>query len=199
MSARDQAPTARDWLLNYAGDSDWRTQVDRVLSQYRAEVLAEDDADRTRLSEELHRQIEHQKAGKARWRARAEKAEEQLTTRRAEVLDEFEALQLGGINGRVSATCADSDHPTWLRAPEDARGCPWCRVAYLEAALAVDPDPIAYGPRGYRCGCGKDAHSNLVPCTPDPKDVAEAEAAQRSVDAQFPIVAAFLNEGGESR
>lgn len=26
------------------------------------------------------------------------------------------------------------------------------------------PDPIAYGPRGYRCGCGKDAHSNLVPC-----------------------------------
>ncbi|MFF4848733.1 hypothetical protein [Streptomyces sp. NPDC001194] len=64
---------------------------------------------------------------------------------------------------------------------------------------ATTPDPISYGPRGYRCGCGKDAHSNLVPCTPDPKDVAEAEAAQRSVDAQFPIVAAFLNEGGESR
>lgn len=31
----------------------------------------------------------------------------------------------------------------------------------------ITPDPIAYGPTGYRCGCGKDAHSNLVPCHPD--------------------------------
>ena len=44
MSARDDVPTARDWLLNYAGDSDWRTQVDRVLAQHRAQVLAERDA-----------------------------------------------------------------------------------------------------------------------------------------------------------
>lgn len=29
------------------------------------------------------------------------------------------------------------------------------------------PDPLAYGLRGYRCGCGKPAHSNLVPCRPD--------------------------------
>ncbi|MYX16886.1 hypothetical protein GTY67_26415 [Streptomyces sp. SID8374] len=29
------------------------------------------------------------------------------------------------------------------------------------------PDPLAYGPSGYRCGCGKDAHSNLTPCAPD--------------------------------
>lgn len=28
------------------------------------------------------------------------------------------------------------------------------------------PDPLAYGPTGYRCGCGKDAHSNLTPCQP---------------------------------
>jgi hypothetical protein len=28
-------------------------------------------------------------------------------------------------------------------------------------------DPIAYGPTGVRCGCGKDAHSNLTPCQPD--------------------------------
>lgn len=28
-------------------------------------------------------------------------------------------------------------------------------------------DPLAYGPAGIRCGCGKDAHSNLVPCQPD--------------------------------
>ena len=32
---------------------------------------------------------------------------------------------------------------------------------------AATPDPLAYGPTGYRCGCGKDAHSNLVPCQPD--------------------------------
>lgn len=25
-------------------------------------------------------------------------------------------------------------------------------------------DPIVYGPTGIQCGCGKDAHSNLVPC-----------------------------------
>jgi hypothetical protein len=30
------------------------------------------------------------------------------------------------------------------------------------------PDPLAYGPTGVPCGCGKDAHSNLVPCQPDP-------------------------------
>lgn len=28
------------------------------------------------------------------------------------------------------------------------------------------PDPLAYGPTGIRCGCGKDAHSNLTPCQP---------------------------------
>lgn len=33
----------------------------------------------------------------------------------------------------------------------------------------MSPDPIAYGPTGYRCGCGKDAHSNLTPCAPDPE------------------------------
>ncbi|MFE2140256.1 hypothetical protein ACFXA3_00555 [Streptomyces sp. NPDC059456] len=53
MSAPDQAPTARDWLLNYAGDSDWRTQVDRVLAQYRAEVLAEAAAHLRRQADEL--------------------------------------------------------------------------------------------------------------------------------------------------
>ncbi|MEW2463075.1 hypothetical protein AB0872_20525 [Microbacterium sp. NPDC047426] len=37
-------------------------------------------------------------------------------------------------------------------------------------------DPITYGPTGIRCGCGKDAHSNLVPCRDD-----ETAAA---VDAQ---------------
>jgi hypothetical protein len=33
-------------------------------------------------------------------------------------------------------------------------------------------DPITYGPAGIRCGCGKDAHSNLVPCQPDEQTAA---------------------------
>ncbi|GAA2192799.1 hypothetical protein [Streptomyces bangladeshensis] len=33
--------------------------------------------------------------------------------------------------------------------------------------MTSTPDPIAYGPTGYRCGCGKPAHSNLVPCAAD--------------------------------
>jgi hypothetical protein len=37
-------------------------------------------------------------------------------------------------------------------------------------------DPITYGPTGIRCGCGKDAHSNLVPCRDD--EMAAAVAAQ---------------------
>ncbi|MDT9688168.1 hypothetical protein Q5762_07330 [Streptomyces sp. P9(2023)] len=40
-------------------------------------------------------------------------------------------------------------------------------AAELERLNQQAPDPIAYGPSGYRCGCGKDAHSNLVPCQPD--------------------------------
>lgn len=47
---------------------------------------------------------------------------------------ELETLELGAADGRVSATCANSGHPTWLRAADDTRGCPWCRVAELEAA-----------------------------------------------------------------
>jgi hypothetical protein len=36
-------------------------------------------------------------------------------------------------------------------------------------------DPIAYGPTGIPCGCGKDAHSNLVPCRADEMTAAVAE------------------------
>jgi hypothetical protein len=46
---------------------------------------------------------------------------------------ELEALELCAVDGRVSATCGDPAHPTWLRAKDDLRGCPWCRVSELEA------------------------------------------------------------------
>lgn len=45
----------------------------------------------------------------------------------------FRALELGDPDGRVSAACGDSAHPTWLRSLNDLRGCPWCRVAALLA------------------------------------------------------------------
>lgn len=32
------------------------------------------------------------------------------------------------------------------------------------------PDPLTYGPSGYRCGCGKAAHSNLTPCRDNDPD-----------------------------
>ncbi|MFF8412883.1 hypothetical protein [Streptomyces omiyaensis] len=51
---------------------------------------------------------------------------------RATRLDELEALQLGAIDGRVSAACATPGHLTWLRAPDDPRGCPWCTIADLQ-------------------------------------------------------------------
>lgn len=145
-------------------------------------------------------------------------------------LTPFRALELGTPEGRISAKCENAKHPVWLRDLDDARGCPWCRVAELEELTPApiqtcrtcgagydlgqpcstcrfhalmdqaqkqrqleDPhesplhrpyavcrdlpatgpwgDPLAYGPTGVRCGCGKDAHSNLVPCQPDsPED-----------------------------
>ncbi|MFE3123717.1 hypothetical protein ACFXHD_09880 [Streptomyces hydrogenans] len=47
-------------------------------------------------------------------------------------LAELEALELGAVDGRVSAACGTPGHPTWLRSPDDTRGCPWCRVTDLE-------------------------------------------------------------------
>lgn len=60
------------------------------------------------------------------------RTEQQLRHR----IDELEALDLGAVDGRVSASCADPEHPTWLRTKDDTRGCPWCRVAELEAQAA---------------------------------------------------------------
>lgn len=73
----------------------------------------------------------------------------------------FRALDLGDPDGRVSASCGNPEHPTWLRAPDDTRGCPWCRVAELEAAPTPQhydkvPDPAD--------GCHWCACGNRWPC-----------------------------------
>lgn len=44
-----------------------------------------------------------------------------------------------------------------------------------EIAPVPHGDPIAYGPTGIQCGCGKDAHSNLVPCRALPTEGKLAE------------------------
>ena len=40
----------------------------------------------------------------------------------------FRSLELGDPDGRVSASCGNPSHPTWLRAKIDPRGCPWCEI-----------------------------------------------------------------------
>ncbi|ARX81603.1 hypothetical protein SMD44_01001 [Streptomyces alboflavus] len=57
--------------------------------------------------------------------------------KQAAELAAYRALELGDPDGRVSASCSNPEHPTWLRAPDDDRGCPWCRVAELDNALAA--------------------------------------------------------------
>ena len=60
-------------------------------------------------------------------------AGQHMSPETAAELERFRALELGDTDGRVSAACGDPGHPTWLRAKDDTRRCPWCRVAELEA------------------------------------------------------------------
>jgi hypothetical protein len=69
-------------------------------------------------------------------------AETAQQKRQAE-LTAYRALDLGDPDGRVSASCGDPEHPTWLRAPNDTRGCPWCRIAEVRTeALAEAKDAV---------------------------------------------------------
>lgn len=54
----------------------------------------------------------------------------------------FRALELCDLDGRVSASCEDPEHPTWLRKQDDKRGCPWCRVGELEAERHVTNEAL---------------------------------------------------------
>jgi len=58
------------------------------------------------------------------------------------------------------------DHETVLQGEAVRKA-----AALLRKMAHPNGDPIAYGPNGVPCGCGKDAHSNLVACRPDsPED-----------------------------
>ncbi|MFM9703655.1 hypothetical protein [Streptomyces galilaeus] len=63
--------------------------------------------------------------------------------KQAAELAAYRALDLGDLEGRVSASCGDPEHPTWLRAPNDNRGCPWCRIDEVRTeALAEAKDEV---------------------------------------------------------
>lgn len=89
---------------------------------------------------------------------------------------ELEALDLGAVDGRVSATCEDSEHPTWLRKPDDARGCPWCRVAELEHAIQQMRDGLT----GYDCPPPGETPMQLVTRV----SIAWSEAEARVVELE---------------
>lgn len=57
-------------------------------------------------------------------------------------LNAYRSLDLGTVGGRVSAWCPDPEHPTWLRAPDDTRTCPWCYIAGLQTVLATNATTI---------------------------------------------------------
>ncbi|MFJ2697487.1 hypothetical protein ACIO5Z_14835 [Streptomyces rochei] len=91
----------------------WRDQRNAVFATNERLLIQVDELGQARLHAENEA------------RAAKREARDELTALRA--------LELGDPDDRVSATCADPGHPTWLRAQDDTRGCPWCRVAELEA------------------------------------------------------------------
>ncbi|MFD5709551.1 hypothetical protein ACFWHW_04000 [Streptomyces pharetrae] len=72
------------------------------------------------------------------WAMALESAQLLQSPETAAELEAYRALELGHLEARVSATCADPGHPTWLRAKDDERGCPWCRIAELEQQVAAE-------------------------------------------------------------
>ncbi|MFE6785130.1 hypothetical protein ACFVFF_23025 [Streptomyces sp. NPDC057680] len=83
MSAR-QDPTRREellFMLRHGGafdDEIANRVVDNAIAEALAKQAAVDDAELGRQQEDLHRRIQHEKDGKARWRKRAEEAEDRV-------------------------------------------------------------------------------------------------------------------------
>ncbi|MDW4900608.1 hypothetical protein RB625_19555 [Streptomyces californicus] len=79
----------------------------------------------------------------------------------------YRALELGTPEGRVSAKCEDSSHPVWLRDLDDKRGCPWCRVAELEAEAYGDAavrlvDPISQIRHLHACVAAQRSRADVL-------------------------------------
>ncbi|MFF7096350.1 hypothetical protein ACFY9A_28745 [Streptomyces rubradiris] len=52
-------------------------------------------------------------------------------------LTAYRALELGDLDGRVSASCEKPGHPTWLRPKDDNRICPWCLADMQSGSLTA--------------------------------------------------------------
>ncbi|WP_333758469.1 hypothetical protein [Streptomyces sp. ISBFB 2968] len=110
------------------------THVDPVAEDVweearKAEAQAESEPAPARLTPEREA---------AAYRASEEVLQRQIDEQAKEIdrlrseLAAYRALELGALDDRVSASCSQSGHPTWLRAKDNYRACPWCRVAELE-------------------------------------------------------------------
>jgi hypothetical protein len=125
------------------------------------------------------------------------------------VLASYGSLELGAVDGRVSAACSNSEHPTWLRARDDIRGCPWCRVSELEAerhstneALskaverlaeleALTPAPIQ---TCRTCGAGYTLGQPCNTCQFQARMAAELAARQQPVEESYDSIPRFSAE-----
>ncbi|WP_392970983.1 hypothetical protein [Streptomyces sp. LN245] len=65
-------------------------------------------------------------------------AAETAQEKQAAELAAYRALELGALDGRVSASCDNPEHPTWFRAPDDTRGCPWCRINEVRTEVLAE-------------------------------------------------------------
>ncbi|MVO84130.1 hypothetical protein GPA10_04930 [Streptomyces sp. p1417] len=65
------------------------------------------------------------------------------TLREADELAVFRALELGDVDGRVSASCGKPGHPTWLRKVDDTRACPWCVMDLQNDSLVARTHQLA--------------------------------------------------------
>lgn len=81
-----------------------------------------------------------------------ESAQLLMTSETVAELERYRAMELGDTDSRVSATCDDPGHPTWLRAASDNRACPWCRVAELEALTPARHQTCRVCGAGYTYG-----------------------------------------------
>ncbi|WP_340382248.1 hypothetical protein U5640_36205 [Streptomyces sp. SS7] len=90
-------------------------------------------------------------------------------TRAGEELAAADRVAAGDPDEQGWATAVDAGTAQALEA--EARTYPEAVIDHRYG------DPLAYGPSGIPCGCGKPAHSSLVPCQPDDET---ADAAARS-------------------
>lgn len=138
-------------------DDEIRTNVGALFTA--REALPALLAEVARLAARVARLEQSEAAGQrviARMSREARGLEDELVRRQRRITDladrtetaetrvaEYQALELGDLDGRVSASCPNPSHPTWLREADDIRACPWCRIAELEQV--TQPQTTARG------------------------------------------------------